>query len=163
MSCKKSLWLTVGLSLLFVTCACAKDYRCRTPDGELFMTDREDKLPADCQPLNEPKDTGGFNIVPAVPVNEVESSPAFPEKAATSSGQEVDSWEGDANTLVESYKDAVHRRYHEDLEINRLRATQDIEQLKKQKHDMLNALSRSDLKDREKNEIREILDRIPEK
>jgi hypothetical protein len=72
---QKILWLTVALSLLFATCASTEIYRCRTPDGGLVMTDRKDKLPADCQLVNGTKDTGGFNIVPSVPVNEVESPP----------------------------------------------------------------------------------------
>jgi hypothetical protein len=160
---KKILWLTVGLSLLLVTCTSAEIFRCRTPDGELVMTDQRDELPADCQPVNEPTDAGSFNIVPSVPVNEDERPPVLPEQVSTPEGQEFTSWQRDSNALVESYKNAFHRRYHEDLEKNRLRAEQDISELKKQKHKMLNDLQGSGMTIGQQQSVRKNLDRIPEK
>ena len=75
--------LAFGFILLFMTCASAEIYRCRTSDGELVMTDQKSNFPADCKPLDEPTEQGGFNIVPSTPVDEVESPPALPEQTST--------------------------------------------------------------------------------
>jgi hypothetical protein len=69
--------------LLFMTCASAEIYSCRTSDGELVMTDQKSNFPADCQPVDEPMGKGGFNIVPSTTADEVESPPALPEQAST--------------------------------------------------------------------------------
>lgn len=75
--------LTFVFILLFMTCASAEIYHCRTSDGELVMTDQKSNFPADCQPVDEPTGQGGFNIVPSVTVDNVESSPALPEQVVT--------------------------------------------------------------------------------
>ncbi len=83
-------FLAFGLSLLFVTCVSAETFFCKTPDGELVMTDRQDRLPADCKPVNEPTDEGSFSVipdvpsvVPSVPVSDNESQPALSEAVGT--------------------------------------------------------------------------------
>ena len=75
--------LAFGFILLFMTCASAEIYRCRTSDGELVITDQKSNFPAECQPVEEPTDKGSFNIVPSAKVDEVESHPALPEQVVT--------------------------------------------------------------------------------
>jgi len=75
--------LALMLFILFLTCAFAEIYRCRTSDGELVMTDQKSNFPAGCQPVDEPAGQGGFNIVPSTPVDEVESPPALPAQTST--------------------------------------------------------------------------------
>jgi len=158
---QKILWLIVGLSLLFATCAAAEIFRCRTPDGELVMTDNKAEIPADCKPVDEPKGSGSFNIVPSDKEAPVESPPVSAEETAAPVEQDVTPWQDDASGLVESYKDALLRSHREDLEVNRRHAMQEIEQLKQQKHDMLNALSKSGLKDHDQKAISKTLNEIP--
>ncbi len=47
------------------------------------MTDQKSNFPADCQPVEEPIEQGGFNIVPSTPVDKVESPSALPEQTST--------------------------------------------------------------------------------
>jgi hypothetical protein len=158
---QKILGLIVGLSLLFATCAVAEIFRCRTPDGELVMTDNKTEAPADCKPVDEPKGSGSFNVVPSTPVTAVESTTASPEQKTRSDAQDVPPWQDDANGLVERYHDALLRSHKEDLEVNRRDAMQHIERLKQQKHGMLNALSKSGLKDHDQKAISKTLNEIP--
>jgi len=151
----------VGLSLLFATCAAAEIFRCRTPNGELVMTDNETKIPADCKPVDAPKGSGSFNIVPSNKETAVESPPLRDEGEAAPVAQEVTPWQDDASGLVERYRDALRRSHSEDLEVNRRHATQEVEQLKQQKHDMLSALPGSGLKDHEQKAIKNTLNEMP--
>ena len=158
---QKILWLLVGLSLLFTTCAAAEIFRCRTADGELVMTDNKAELPADCRPVEAPAGSGSFNVVPSTPAAAVESSSVSPKPESHSEAQDVTPWQDDANGLVERYHDALLRSHREDLEVNRRRATRDVEQLKQQKIDMLDALPKSGLKDHEQKAVRETLSEMP--
>jgi hypothetical protein len=158
---KKILLLTTILSLLIMTCASAEIFRCRTPDGELVMTDDQSKLPADCRPVEAPAGSGSFNVVPSTPAAAVESSSVSPKPEVRSEAQDVTPWQDDASGLVERYHDALLRSHREDLEVNRRRATRDVEQLKQQKLDMLNALPKSGLKDHEQKAVRETLNKMP--
>ena len=158
---QRILWLTVGLSLLLLTCASAEIYRCRTPDGVLVMTDQRDKLPADCQPVDGPEDAGSFNIMPSAAGTGKKSLPAPPEQKAVTKRPDVAPWQRDASALVENYKDAVRRRNRESLTVNGRRATREIGQLKQQKHKMLNDLAGSGMRHADQQAIRKTLDEIP--
>jgi hypothetical protein len=158
---KRLLLLTIMLYLLILTCASAEIFRCRTPDGELVMTDNKAEVPADCRPVEAPAGSGSFNVVPSTPEPAVESTPASPEQETLSEAQEVTPWQDDASGLVERYHDALRRSHREDLEVNRRRATREVEQLKQQKLDMLDALPKSGLKDHEQKAVRETLSKMP--
>ncbi len=158
---KRLLLLTIMLYLLILTCASAEIFRCRTPDGELVMTDNKAELPADCRPVEAPAGSGSFNVVPSTPAAAVESSSVSPKPEVRSEAQDVTPWQDDANGLVERYHDALLRSHREDLEVNRRRATRDVEQLKQQKIDMLDALPKSGLKDHEQKAVRETLSEMP--
>jgi hypothetical protein len=158
---KRLLLLTTILSLLILTCASAEVFRCRTPDGELVMTDNKAEVPADCRPVEAPAGSGSFNVVPSTPETAVESTPASPEQETRSEAPDITPWQDDANGLVERYHDALLRSHREDLEVNRRRATRDVEQLKQQKHDMLDALPKSGLKEHEQKAVRETLNEMP--
>lgn len=118
------------------------------------------KLPADCRPVEAPAGSGSFNLVPSAPAA-VESSSVNPEPEGRPDAQDVTPWQDDASGLVERYNEAVRRRHSEDLEVNRRRAIREVEQLKQQKHDMLDALSKSGLKDHDQKTVREMLNKIP--
>ena len=158
---QKILWLLVGLSLLFTTCAAAEIFRCRTPDGELVMTDNKTEIPADCKPVDEPEGSGSFNIVPSSKEDPVESQPVSAERTAAPLERDITPWQDDASGLLERYHDAVRRTHSEDLEVNRRHARQEGEQLKQQKNDMLNALPESGLKDHEQKAIKDTLNEMP--
>jgi hypothetical protein len=160
---KRLLLLTIILYLLLLTCASAEIFRCRTPDGELVMTDDKSKLPADCQPVEAPAGSGSFNVVPSTPSAAVESSSVSPKPEVRSEAQDVAPWQDDANGLVERYNDALLRSHREDLEVNRRSATRDVEQVKQQKIDMLDALPKSGLKDHEQKAVRETLSKMPKR
>ena len=160
---KRLLLLTIMLYLLILTCASAEIFRCRTPDGELVMTDDKSKLPSDCRPVEAPAGSGSFNLVPSAPAAAVESSSDNPEPEGRPETQDVTPWQDDASGLVERYNDAVRRRHSEGLEVNRRRAIREVEQLKQQKYDMLDALPKSGLKDRDQKTIRETLNKIPQR
>jgi hypothetical protein len=158
---KRLLLLTIMLYLLILTCASAEIFRCRTPDGELVMTDNKAEIPADCRPVEAPAGSGSFNVVPSTPAAAVESSSVSPKPEVRSEAQDITPWQDDASGLVERYHDALLRSHREDLEVNRRRATREVEQLKQQKLDMLDALPKSGLKDREQKAVRETLDEMP--
>ena len=158
---KRLLLLTIMLYLLILTCASAEIFRCRTADGELVMTDNKAEIPADCQPVEAPAGSGSFNVVPSTPAAVVESSSVSPKPVVRSEVQDVTPWQDDANGLVERYHDALLRSHREDLEVNRRSATRDVEQLKQQKIDMLDALPKSGLKDHEQKAVRETLSEMP--
>ena len=158
---KRLLLLTIILYLLILTCASAEIFRCRTPDGELVMTDDKSKLPADCRPVEAPAGSGSFNVVPSTPAAAVESSSVNPKPEVRPEAQDVTPWQDDASGLVGRYNDAVRRRHSEDLEVNRRRAIREVEQLKQQKLDMLDALPKSGLKDHEQKAVRETLSEMP--
>ncbi len=160
---QRILWLTVGLSLLFLTCASAEIYRCRTPDGVLVMTDQQAKLPADCKPVDEPENVGSFNVMPSTTGTDKRSQPAPPQQKAATKRPDVAPWHSDANALVENYKDAVRRRTRESLTVNGRRATQEIGQLKQQKNEMLSDLEGSGLRRADQQAIRKTLDEIPQR
>ena len=160
---QRILWLTVGLSLLSLTCASAKIYRCRTPDGVLVMTDQQTKLPADCKPVDEPENAGSFNVMPSTTGTDKRSQPAPLEQEAAKKRPDVAPWQRDASALVENYNDALRRRNRESLTVNRRRATQEIGQLKQQKNEMLDDLAGSGLERHEQQAIRKTLDGIPQR
>ena len=108
---QKILWLIVGFSLLFTTCAAAEIFRCRTPDGELVMTDNKAEIPADCKPVDEPEGSGSFNIVPRSKETPVESQPVSAEGTSAPLEQDITPWQDDASGLLERYHDAVRRSH----------------------------------------------------
>ena len=158
---KRLLLLTIMLYLLILTCASAEIFRCRTPDGELVMTDNKTEIPADCKPIDEPEGSGSFNIVPTSKEATIKSQPVSAEGTAAPLEQDVTPWQDDASGLLERYQDAVRRSHSEDLEVNRRHARQEVEQLKQQKNDMLNALPESGLKDHEQKVIKDTLNEMP--
>lgn len=160
---QRILWLTVGLSLLLLTCASAEIYRCRTPDGVLVMTDQVVKFPADCKPVDEPKNSGSFNIMPSATGTDKRSQPARPEQTAATKRPDVAPWQSDASALVENYRGAVRRRSRESLMTDKRRAIQEIGQLKQQKDEMLNDLAGSGLRHADQQAIRKTLDEIPQR
>ena len=160
---KRLLLLTIMLHLLILTCASAEIFRCRTADGELVMTDNKTEIPADCQPVEAPAGSGSFNVVPSTPAAAVESSSVSPKPEVRSEAQDVTPWQDDANGLVERYNDALLRSHREDLEVNRRRATRDVEQVKQQRLDMLDALPKSGLKEHEQKAVRETLSKMPQR
>ena len=160
---KRLLLLTIMLYLLILTCASAEIFRCRTADGELVMTDNKAEIPADCQPVEAPAGSGSFNVVPSTPAAAVESSSVNPKPEGRTEAQDVTPWQDDASGLVDRYNDAVRRRHSEGLEVNRRRAIREVEQLKQQKHDMLDALPKSGLKNHEQKDVRETLNQIPQR
>jgi hypothetical protein len=160
---QRILWLTVALSLLVLTYASAEIFRCRTPDGVLVMTDRETELPADCQLVDEPAGKGSFNVVPSAETTDTKR-PLVPfERGAATKRQDIAPWQKDSSALVERYNDALRRRNRESLEVDRLRATREIGQLKQQKDEMLNDIKGSGLRHEDQQAIRKTLDKIPKR
>ena len=160
---QKTMWLTVGLSLLLLTYASAEIFRCRTPDGKLVMTDRESELPADCQPVDKPANAGSFNVMPSASGTDTKTQPVSPEQKAATKRPDVAPWQRDASAMVEDYNDAVRRRNRESLTVDRRRATQEVGRLHQQKVEMLNDLAGSGLKRHEQQAVRKTLDRIPKR
>ena len=157
----KRVWLsTMGFILLTSTCASAEIFRCRTPDGNLVMTDQQAELPADCQPVDESGGKGSFNILPPATDSGLESRTVQPEQSAAERSPDPSLWQSQAETLVQSYKDAVRKRYHENLEVDRRLAMDKIGRVKQQKIQMLDDLAESSLKRADKKAIREILKEI---
>jgi hypothetical protein len=153
--------LALGFILLFLTCASAEIYRCRTAAGDMVMTDNKAEIPADCQPVGEPAGSGSFNIVPEDKEIAVENPPISTGREDSAGTEDIVQWQKDASTLVESYRSAVLRSHRDDLEVDRRRATQQVEQLKQQKQEMLSALPGSRLKDHEQEAVQKILNEIP--
>lgn len=155
--------LTVGLLCLLLTSASAEIHRCRTPDGKLVMTDREDQMPADCQPIDEPVGSGGFNVVPSVEMDTTENQSRLPAQNSPAGDQDITPWQNRADALVESYDEAVRVRHRAVIAEEQRRAEREISRLKELKQRMLNDLEKSPLKSREHRTIRRTLDRIPRK
>jgi hypothetical protein len=65
---------------LSMTSASAEIYKCRTPDGNLFVTDQEATLPKNCQMVEVPSGDSTFNIVPETKVVDVEPSSVEPKR-----------------------------------------------------------------------------------
>ena len=160
---QRILWLTVGLSLLFLTCVSAEIYRCRTPDGVLVMSDQRAKLPADCKPVDEPENAGSFNVMPSSTGTDKKYQPALPEQEVATKRPDVAPWQSDASALVENYNDALRRSHRESREIDKLRARREIGRLKQQKVEMLDDLAGSGLNRHEQQVIRKTLDEIPQR
>jgi hypothetical protein len=157
----KITWLSaVGFIVLTSTCVSAEIFRCRTPDGNLVMTDQQAELPADCQPVDEPTGKGSFNILPPAAESGLDRSTVLPEQTAPEPSPDPSLWQSQAEALVQSYKDAVRRRYHENLEVDRRLAMDKIGRVKQQKMDMLDDLAESNLKRADKQSIRDILEDI---
>jgi len=146
-----------------VTSVSAEVYRCRTPDGKLVMTDKQTGLPADCKPVEGPAGTGSFNIIPDNTRSDVENQPELPEQKTASDVQDVSTWQSHADTLVQDYKAATRKRHRATLEVDRRHAVQEIEELKQQKQEMLNSLTRSGLTRDEHQAIRKTLNEIPQR
>ncbi len=157
----KIFCLAVGLFLVTVCFVSAEIYKCRTPAGNLVMTDDETVLPAGCEPVKGVAEKGSFNSVPSLQDEEVVQPDPLPESKAAPNVKDASVWQGEADKLVKSYKDAVRRRYRATLEIDRLRAVQELPGLREKKQKMLDALSGSDLRRDQQNVIRKTLDAIP--
>lgn len=157
------VWLlTVVFSGLLLTCASADIYRCRMPDGRLVMTDQEAEMPADCQPFEGPAaGVGSFNVIPAIKET-VESPPAEREVTTGAAAATPSPWQDQATTLVQSYKEAVKKRYRASLMVEKRHAIKEIVKLKEQKQQMLGDLAGSGLMRDDQQAIRKILDQIPQ-
>lgn len=159
----RTLLLIVGLSFLSITIVDAKIYRCKTADGKLVMTDREDQMPADCQPVDEPAGSGGFNVVPSVEVDRTGSQRRLPAKNSPAGDQDVAPWQNRADALVEGYDEAVRVRHRAVIAEEQRRAEREITRLRELKQRMLNDLDKSSLKRDDHRAVRRTLDRIPRK
>lgn len=153
------IWLMTAVFLcLSLSGVSAEIYKCRTPDGNLVVTDQEANLPKGCQKVEETSGGSTFNIVPETKAVEVERSSVKLPKASPEPSQVEDQ----AKTLVQDYKEAVRKRYRSSFVADQRRAIQQIESLRKEKQKMLSGLKGSGLSRNERDKVRKILDEIPQ-
>lgn len=165
----KECLLAAGLLLFLLSSASAEIYRCRTSDGRLIMTDNRANLPTDCVPIDQPAQSGSFNIVPAPEAGEAAAGQATPSAARGESEKTTQtsvkttqtSVYDQARMLVQDYNDAVTKRYHADLVTEQEAAMREITELKRQKEELINGMTRSNLSQEERRSVRRLLDRIP--
>jgi len=156
----KILLLSTALVGLLIPDVCAEMYKCRTPEGKTVITDRKIVLSDDCQLIHETSEANTFTNVPETSGSAAsESSPDMPQGGTPDSS----AWQQQATALEESYQEAVRRRYHASYASEKREAIQQIEQLRAQKGQMLEDLSRSGLTPAEQDAIRSILEVIPKR
>lgn len=158
----KVVVLTTGFSLLALTCASAEIYRCRTPEGKLVMTDQQLKLPANCQPIDEPTEAGSFNIMPRAKGIASEGQSAKPVQRTKTSTSTFASLQDQAQVLVQSYKEASAKRYGSGLAVERRSVIREIAELREQKQEMLGGLTSSGLTRNQQQSIKDVLEGIPQ-
>ena len=153
--------LTFGLFFLMLSCATAEVYRCRTAEGRLIMSDKQTNLPAGCTPVENPPGTGTFNIMPSTEGSAVQSPAMQSEEAArpdTTGGSAV---QDQAQQLVQSYNDAVTRRYHSSRVVEQQKAMREITELRRKKQEILDSLAKSGLSLDDRRAVKRTLDGIP--
>ena len=157
---KRSM-LTLGLFFLMLSCAAAEVYRCRTADGRLIMSDKQTNLPAGCTPLENPPGSGTFNIMPSTEGSAVQSPAMQSEEAARPDATGGNAVQDQAQQLVQSYNDAVTRRYHSSRVVEQQKAMREITELRRKRQEVLDSLAKSGLSLDERHSVRKILDGIP--
>ena len=153
--------LTTGLWLLMLTYASAEVYRCRTADGRLVMTDNQTNLPAGCAPIDNPPDNGSFNIMPNTDGSAVQNPAEQKEEAFKPDTSQPLALQSEAETLVQSYKDAVTRRYHSSRVVEQQAAMRQITELRQKKQELLDRLPGSGLSNDKRKRVQGILSKIP--
>lgn len=162
------IWLiTAVFFCVSLTGVSAEIYKCRTPDGNLVVTDQEANLPRGCQKIEGSSTGSTFNIVPETKAIDVESpsteAPKIsPESSADSLPDPSQAVVDQAKTLVQDYKEAVRKRYHSSFVADQRRAIQQIESLRKEKQQILSGLTGSGLSRNEQAKVRNILNEIPQ-
>jgi hypothetical protein len=153
--------LTTGFCLLMLTDASAEVYRCRTADGRLVMTDNQTNLPAGCKPMDNPPGTGSFNIMPSTDGSAVQNPAKQKEEDVKPDTSKHLALQSEAEALVQSYNDAVTRRYHSSRVIEQQAAIRQITEFRHKKQEMLDSLAASALSHDERKRVHGILNKIP--
>ncbi len=153
--------LTTGLFLAMLTYASAEVYRCRTADGRLVMTDNQTNLPAGCTPMDNPPGTGSFNIMPSTDGSAVQNPAEQREEVVKPDTSQPLALQSEAEALVQSYSDAVTRRYHSSRVVEQQAAMRQITELRQKKQDLLDHLSSSGLSNDARKRVHGILNKIP--
>ncbi len=157
---RKSL-LALGLFFLMLSCASAEVYRCRTAEGQLVMSDNQTNLPDGCTPVDKPPGSGSFNIIPGTEGSTVQSQAKQSEAAASPETTGQSAYQDQAQALVQSYNDAVTRRYHSSRVVEQRAAMREITELREKKQEILDSLVKSGLSLDERKSVRKMLDGIP--
>jgi hypothetical protein len=153
--------LATGLFFLMLAYASAEVYRCRTTEGRLIMTDQQTNLPAGCTPIDNPPGSGSFNIMPSTEERAVQSPAKQSEEAPRPDTTGRSALQDQAEVLIQSYNDAVTRRYHSSRVVEQQKAIREITELRQKKREMLDSLAQSGLSRDERKSVRNILDGIP--
>ncbi|MDT8443449.1 MAG: hypothetical protein RQ722_04095 [Desulfuromonadales bacterium] len=151
----------IGYRVLAVS-ATAELISCRTADGTPVFTEDPTQVPTSCQPIEVPAAGSSLNIVPSQDDPPSVASPTDDDTTLADSPEEEAIYRIEAEELVERYMDAQKRRMHESFMVDKQTAMREMAYLRTEKSALLTRMSDSNLDRAEQQQIRAILDRIPE-